>query len=239
MSCVTPRSARRDSSPCWESTASMLESFVTWLLDRFRDLGYPGIVVLMAVESSILPLPSELVMPPAGYLVAKGEMDFAAALACGVHGARSPRVVRDPHVDRLVHREPGRRDPRGTGPGSAALHGTGGAHRGADPGAHRGRVRLVVPAARVTGAAGVMGGRRHGRATVSRVRPGPGGGVPLVRVARSRTPGIARVRAQPARRVRGSDRRGYAAGTRGARACARAGSGARAGRACGKKRCST
>src|SRR5947209_19392863 len=87
MSCVTPRSARRDSSPCWESTASMLESFVTWLLDRFRDLGYPGIVVLMAVESSILPLPSELVMPPAGYLVAKGEMDFAVALACGVLGS--------------------------------------------------------------------------------------------------------------------------------------------------------
>src|SRR5438067_13785737 len=67
--------------------ASMLESFVHWLLDRFRDLGYPGIVVLMAVESSILPLPSELVMPPAGYLVAKCEMDFAGAWACGVLGS--------------------------------------------------------------------------------------------------------------------------------------------------------
>src|SRR2546423_11825378 len=67
--------------------ASMLESCVHWLLDRFRDLGYPGIVVLMAVESSILPLPSELVMPPAGYLVAKGEMDFLVALACGVLGS--------------------------------------------------------------------------------------------------------------------------------------------------------
>src|SRR5881392_1678349 len=87
MRCVTRRSARRDSSRCSGSTASMLESFVTWLLDRFRDLGYPGIVVLMAVESSILPLPSELVMPPAGYLVAKGEMDFAVALACGVVGS--------------------------------------------------------------------------------------------------------------------------------------------------------
>jgi len=65
----------------------MLESFVHWLLERFRDLGYPGIVVLMAVESSMLPLPSELVMPPAGYLVAKGEMDFAVVLACGVLGS--------------------------------------------------------------------------------------------------------------------------------------------------------
>src|SRR5438067_11498235 len=87
MRCVTRRSARRDSSRCSESTASMLESFVTWLLDRFRDLVYPGIVVLMAVESPILPLPSELVMPPAGYFVAKREMDFALALSCGALGS--------------------------------------------------------------------------------------------------------------------------------------------------------
>lgn len=65
----------------------MLESFVQWLLDRFRDLGYPGIIVLMAVESSVVPLPSELVMPPAGYLAAKGEMDFVVAVACGVVGS--------------------------------------------------------------------------------------------------------------------------------------------------------
>jgi membrane protein DedA with SNARE-associated domain len=65
----------------------MLETFVRWLLDRFRDLGYPGIVVLMAIESSILPLPSELVMPPAGYLAAKGELSFAVAIACGVAGS--------------------------------------------------------------------------------------------------------------------------------------------------------
>jgi membrane protein DedA with SNARE-associated domain len=65
----------------------MLEHMIQWLLDRFRDLGYPGIVVLMAIESSILPLPSELVMPPAGYLAAKGEMNFGIAIACGVFGS--------------------------------------------------------------------------------------------------------------------------------------------------------
>src|SRR5882672_12479494 len=65
----------------------MLESFVQWLLDRFRDLGYPGIIVLMAMESSILPVPSELVMPPAGYWAAKGEMNFLVAVACGVVGS--------------------------------------------------------------------------------------------------------------------------------------------------------
>ena len=65
----------------------MLESFIQWLLDRFRDLGYPGIIVLMAVESSILPLPSELVMPPAGYLAAKGELNLAVVILCGVLGS--------------------------------------------------------------------------------------------------------------------------------------------------------
>jgi len=65
----------------------MLEHFIAWLLERFRDLGYPGIIVLMAIESSIIPLPSELVMPPAGYLAAKGEMDFLLAVGCGVLGS--------------------------------------------------------------------------------------------------------------------------------------------------------
>ena len=65
----------------------MLESFVHWLLERFRDLGYPGIVILMAMESSVLPVPSELVMPPAGYLAAKGEMNLAVVIACGVLGS--------------------------------------------------------------------------------------------------------------------------------------------------------
>ncbi len=65
----------------------MLESFVHWLLERFRDMGYPGIVILMALESSVLPVPSELVMPPAGYLAAKGEMNIVIAIACGVLGS--------------------------------------------------------------------------------------------------------------------------------------------------------
>lgn len=65
----------------------MLESFIQWLLDRFRDIGYPGIVVLMAIESSIIPLPSELVMPPAGYLAAKGELSLPLVIACGALGS--------------------------------------------------------------------------------------------------------------------------------------------------------
>ena len=64
----------------------MLEQFIQWLLNGLLDLGYPGIVLLMAMESSVLPVPAELVMPPAGYWVAKGEMDAALAIASGVLG---------------------------------------------------------------------------------------------------------------------------------------------------------
>jgi membrane protein DedA with SNARE-associated domain len=65
----------------------MLESFFHWLADTILALGYPGIIVLMAIESSVLPLPSELVMPPAGYLAAKGQMNGVVAVAAGTLGS--------------------------------------------------------------------------------------------------------------------------------------------------------
>ena len=65
----------------------MLSSFFHWLADTILRLGYPGILVLMAIESSVLPLPSELVMPPAGYLAAKGQMNGVLAVAAGTLGS--------------------------------------------------------------------------------------------------------------------------------------------------------
>lgn len=65
----------------------MLASFFHWLADTVLALGYPGIVILMAIESSVLPLPSELVMPPAGYLAAQGKMNAVAAVGCGMLGS--------------------------------------------------------------------------------------------------------------------------------------------------------
>jgi membrane protein DedA with SNARE-associated domain len=44
-------------------------------------------MVLMAIESSVLPLPSELVMPPAGYLAAKGQMNSVLAVGVGTLGS--------------------------------------------------------------------------------------------------------------------------------------------------------
>ena len=65
----------------------MLERFIDGLLQTLLAVGYPGIVALMALESSILPVPSELVMTPAGYWAAKGQMSFPVVLLCGVLGS--------------------------------------------------------------------------------------------------------------------------------------------------------
>lgn len=65
----------------------MLEEFVHWLTETVFAMGYPGILVLMALESSLLPVPSELVMPPAGYLVAQGRMSAVVAVGAGVAGS--------------------------------------------------------------------------------------------------------------------------------------------------------
>jgi len=65
----------------------MIHSVVQWLIETVSALGYPGIVLLMFIESSFLPLPSELVMPPAGYLAAQGRMDAALAILAGTVGS--------------------------------------------------------------------------------------------------------------------------------------------------------
>ncbi len=65
----------------------MIHTMIQWLLDTIGAMGYPGIVVLMAMESSIIPVPSELVMPPAGYLAYQGKMNAFLAILCGTAGS--------------------------------------------------------------------------------------------------------------------------------------------------------
>ncbi len=64
-----------------------MHELVTWLVDTIGVLGYPGIFALMAMESSIIPVPSELVMPPAGYLAQQGQMNMALVILCGTAGS--------------------------------------------------------------------------------------------------------------------------------------------------------
>ena len=49
--------------------------------------GYWGIIVLMAMESSIFPVPSEIVIPPAAFLAAQGKLSFAGVVVAGTVGS--------------------------------------------------------------------------------------------------------------------------------------------------------
>jgi membrane protein DedA with SNARE-associated domain len=49
--------------------------------------GYLGVFLLMAMESSIIPVPSEIVMPPAAYWAAQGKMDMTMVIVAGTAGS--------------------------------------------------------------------------------------------------------------------------------------------------------
>jgi len=65
----------------------MLDQVIEWIVATVSDLGYGGIVIMMFLESSFFPFPSEVVMIPAGYLAWKGKMNLAAVIFFGVTGS--------------------------------------------------------------------------------------------------------------------------------------------------------
>jgi len=58
----------------------------TWF-QLTHDWGYAGVFVLMAIESTVFPLPSEVVIPPAAYWAARGEMHFWGVVAAAALGS--------------------------------------------------------------------------------------------------------------------------------------------------------
>jgi len=58
-----------------------------WILDIISSMGEVGIALLMFTESIILPIPSEYVMPLAGYLSSRGTMNFWGATIAGTVGS--------------------------------------------------------------------------------------------------------------------------------------------------------
>lgn len=65
----------------------MLHEIVDFIVKTVGDLGYIGIFVMMFLESTFFPFPSEVVMIPAGYLVHKGEMSMLMVLFTGITGS--------------------------------------------------------------------------------------------------------------------------------------------------------
>src|SRR5450432_1364456 len=61
----------------------LLEVWSGWVL----HWGYFGIILLMAMESSIFPVPSEIVIPPAAFLAARGDLSMSGVIIAGTVGS--------------------------------------------------------------------------------------------------------------------------------------------------------
>jgi len=65
----------------------MIENVVEWLIQQVEAWGCLGIFIIMFVESTFVPFPSEVAMLPAGYLAYHGRMDPFAAVFAGILGS--------------------------------------------------------------------------------------------------------------------------------------------------------
>ena len=69
---------------------SALGSWITWVISSG---GYLGVLLLMAVESACIPLPSEIIMPFAGYLVSTGRFSLVGVATAGALGCNLGSTV--------------------------------------------------------------------------------------------------------------------------------------------------
>ena len=59
----------------------------TWVTDTIYSLGYAGIVMLMVLENVFPPIPSEVIMPLAGFMVSQGKFSLIGIIAAGTAGS--------------------------------------------------------------------------------------------------------------------------------------------------------
>lgn len=64
-----------------------MSAIITYILAIGVKMGHWGVFFLMTIESSFLPMPSEIVIPPAAYLAQKGEMNLVLVIIAGVSGS--------------------------------------------------------------------------------------------------------------------------------------------------------
>lgn len=65
----------------------MLHDFIMMWMEWVKEWGYWGVVILMAMESSIFPVPSEVVIPPAAIMASQGTMSFWGVILAGTFGS--------------------------------------------------------------------------------------------------------------------------------------------------------
>jgi len=71
----------------------MVRELAADLVDLIFEWGYVGILLLMMVESSFIPFPSEVVLIPAGYLASKGEMGIMMIMISSLAGSMAGAFV--------------------------------------------------------------------------------------------------------------------------------------------------
>ena len=71
----------------------ILSTLVSWIVEAISAGGYLGVLVLMAIESACIPLPSEVIMPFAGYLASVGRFSLIGAATMGALGCNVGSTV--------------------------------------------------------------------------------------------------------------------------------------------------
>lgn len=72
---------------------ALIAWFATWIVAAISAGGYAGVVALMAIESACIPLPSEIIMPFAGYLASTGRFTLFWAATAGAVGCNAGSAV--------------------------------------------------------------------------------------------------------------------------------------------------
>ena len=70
----------------------MLGDFINFIVQTVGEWGYAGIFLMMFLESSFFPFPSEVAMIPAGYLAHQGQMSLVLAWCAGTAGSLAGAV---------------------------------------------------------------------------------------------------------------------------------------------------
>ena len=71
----------------------MIHEIAQYLVDSIGSMGYLGIFLLMFLESTFFPFPSEIIMIPAGYLAYQGEMNLYMVILVGILGSIAGALV--------------------------------------------------------------------------------------------------------------------------------------------------
>ena len=65
----------------------MIKELAQVLVDMIFEWGYLGIFIMMTIESSFIPFPSEIVLIPAGYLASQGDMSIGMIMSAALGGS--------------------------------------------------------------------------------------------------------------------------------------------------------